>query len=159
MHRALPHDRGNAAADPRAVFRPQPRSPDAGASAAAQRERGSDVIVNSSTNAHTVARRLLDGPDRPSAVFCVTDDQAIGLLRAAAELGIRVPEDLAVVAFDDIAEAVIAGPPLTTVASAQRAMARAAVDLAWKAGPPALGEEAVVPGVHPARPTCRAVTS
>ncbi|MEU6484930.1 LacI family DNA-binding transcriptional regulator [Streptomyces sp. NPDC046887] len=95
-------------------------------------------------NAHTVARRLLDGPDRPSAVFCVTDDQAIGLLRAAAELSIRVPEDLAVVAFDDIAEAVIAGPPLTTVASAQRTMARAAVDLALKAGPLSFGEEAVV---------------
>lgn len=93
-------------------------------------------------NAYGVARRLLGRPDRPSAVFCVTDDQAIGLLRAAAELGLRVPQDLAVVGFDDIAEATIADPPLTTVASAQGAMARAAVDLAletdphaWESGP------------------------
>ncbi|MFG3053026.1 LacI family DNA-binding transcriptional regulator [Kitasatospora sp. NPDC048239] len=79
--------------------------------------------------AHAVARTLLARPDRPTAVFCATDDQAIGLLRAADDLGIRVPEDLAVAAFDDIAEAVIAGPALTTVGSPQDAMARTAVDL------------------------------
>ncbi|MFI6843079.1 LacI family transcriptional regulator [Kitasatospora sp. NBC_00085] len=83
--------------------------------------------------AHAGARALLSRPDRPSAVFCATDDQAIGLLRAADDLGIRVPEDLAVAAFDDIAEAVIAGPPLTTVAAAQDEMARAAVDLVLQA--------------------------
>ncbi|WP_031078198.1 LacI family DNA-binding transcriptional regulator [Streptomyces sp. NRRL WC-3742] len=79
--------------------------------------------------AHTEALALLASPDRPSAVFCATDDQAIGLLRAADDLGIRVPEDLAVAGFDDIAEAVIAGPSLTTVTAAQDEMARAAVEL------------------------------
>ncbi|MET9619100.1 LacI family DNA-binding transcriptional regulator [Kitasatospora indigofera] len=79
--------------------------------------------------AHAVARRLLAEPDRPAAVFCVTDDQAIGLLRAATELGLRVPEDLAVIGFDGIAETAITCPPLTTVASDQRGMARAAVEL------------------------------
>lgn len=79
--------------------------------------------------AHAEALALLARPDRPSAVFCTTDDQAIGLLRAADDLGIRVPEQLAVAGFDDIAEAVIAGPALTTVATAQDEMARAAVDL------------------------------
>ncbi|MBV6702656.1 LacI family transcriptional regulator [Kitasatospora aureofaciens] len=79
--------------------------------------------------AHAEALKLLARPDRPSAVFCATDDQAIGLLRAADDLGIRVPEELAVAGFDDIAEAVIAGPALTTVATAQDDMARAAVDL------------------------------
>ncbi|MGW4894368.1 LacI family DNA-binding transcriptional regulator [Kitasatospora sp. NPDC004240] len=83
--------------------------------------------------AHAEALALLRRPDRPAAVFCATDDQAIGLLRAADDLGIRVPEDLAVAGFDDIAEAVIAGPPLTTVTIAQDAMARAAVDLVLKA--------------------------
>ncbi|MEU6238263.1 LacI family DNA-binding transcriptional regulator [Kitasatospora sp. NPDC047058] len=83
--------------------------------------------------AHAEALALLARADRPTAVFCTTDDQAIGLLRAADDLGIRVPEDLAVAGFDDIAEAVIAGPPLTTVATAQDEMARAAVDLVLKA--------------------------
>ncbi|MFE5583209.1 LacI family DNA-binding transcriptional regulator [Kitasatospora sp. NPDC056531] len=79
--------------------------------------------------AHAEALTLLSRPDRPSAVFCATDDQAIGLLRAADDLGIRVPEDLAVAGFDDIAEAVIAGPALTTVTTAPDAMARAALEL------------------------------
>ncbi|MER7756183.1 LacI family DNA-binding transcriptional regulator [Kitasatospora sp. NPDC097643] len=79
--------------------------------------------------AHAEALALLARPDRPSAVFCATDDQAIGLLRAADDLGIRVPEQLAVAGFDDIGEAVIAGPALTTVATEQDGMARAAVDL------------------------------
>ncbi|MEV6976335.1 LacI family DNA-binding transcriptional regulator [Kitasatospora sp. NPDC093806] len=101
--------------------------------------------------AHREALVLLARADRPSAVFCATDDQAIGLLRAADDLGIRVPEDLAVVGFDDIAEAVIAGPPLTSVATAQEEMAHAAVDLVL--GERADGEPASAGGARmfPAR--------
>jgi LacI family transcriptional regulator len=62
-------------------------------------------------------------------VFCSTDDQAIGLLRAARELRIDVPGELAVIGFDDIKEAALADPPMTTIASDRSAMARAAVDL------------------------------
>lgn len=79
--------------------------------------------------AYQVAVELLRSERRPPAVFCSTDDQAIGLLRAAREVGLRVPEDLAVTGFDDIPEAALADPPLTTVASDRDAMARAAVDL------------------------------
>lgn len=80
-------------------------------------------------DAYRVALEVLSGPDRPPAIFCSTDDQAIGVLRAARELGLRVPEDLAVAGFDDVAEAAFTDPPLTTVASDRDAMARAAVDL------------------------------
>lgn len=76
------------------------------------------------------ALRLLAAPDRPTAVFCSTDDQAIGLLRAARELGVAVPGELAVVGFDDVKEAAMTDPPLTTVASDREAMARKAVDIA-----------------------------
>jgi LacI family transcriptional regulator len=79
-------------------------------------------------DAYQVALGLLAGPDRPPAIFCSTDDQAIGLLRAARELRIDVPEQLAVAGFDDVKEAGLADPPLTTVASDRQAMARAAVD-------------------------------
>lgn len=72
---------------------------------------------------------MLKGSDRPPAVFCSTDDQAIGILRAARELGIDVPGELAVTGFDDVKEAALTDPPLTTVASDREAMARAAVDL------------------------------
>jgi len=79
-------------------------------------------------DAYQVALGLLAGPDKPPAIFCSTDDQAIGVLRAARELRIDVPGALAVAGFDDVKEAALADPPLTTVASDRKAMARAAVD-------------------------------
>ncbi|WP_327305961.1 LacI family DNA-binding transcriptional regulator [Streptomyces sp. NBC_01298] len=80
-------------------------------------------------DAYKVALEVLAKPDRPTAIFCATDDQAIGVLRAARELRIDVPEQLAVAGFDDVKEAALTDPPLTTVASDRPAMARAAVDL------------------------------
>ncbi|MFD5413824.1 LacI family DNA-binding transcriptional regulator [Streptomyces nojiriensis] len=80
-------------------------------------------------DAYTVALDVLARPDRPTAIFCATDDQAIGVLRAARELRIDVPGDLAVAGFDDVKEAALTDPPLTTIASDRPAMARAAVDL------------------------------
>ncbi len=47
------------------------------------------------------ARLLLDRPDRPTAVFAASDEMAIGVLRAARERGLRVPEDLSVIGIDD----------------------------------------------------------
>ena len=52
---------------------------------------------------------------RPTAVFCFNDALALGLLRAAAELGVRCPEQLSVVGFDDVLAAQTTRPPLTTV--------------------------------------------
>jgi LacI family transcriptional regulator, galactose operon repressor len=63
------------------------------------------------------AARLLDAPDRPTGVFCFNDAMAMGLYQAAAERGLRIPQDLSVVGFDDqqlIAPAL--SPALTTVA-------------------------------------------
>ncbi|MFD8944340.1 substrate-binding domain-containing protein, partial [Streptomyces californicus] len=80
-------------------------------------------------DAYQVALGLLSGPDRPPAIFCATDDQAFGVLRAARELRIDVPGELAVAGFDNVKEAGLTDPPLTTVHSDRPAMARAAVDL------------------------------
>lgn len=85
-------------------------------------------------DAYRVALGLLSGPDRPPAIVCATDDQAIGVLRAARELRIDVPGELAVAGFDDVKEAALTDPPLTTVASDRQAMARAAVDLVLDEG-------------------------
>jgi LacI family transcriptional regulator len=80
-------------------------------------------------DAYQVALELLSKADRPPAIFCSTDDQAIGVLRAARELRIEVPSELAVAGFDDVKEAALTDPPLTTIATDRTAMARAAVDL------------------------------
>lgn len=58
---------------------------------------------------------LLSAQPGVSAVFAANDQMALGLLRAFAERGIRVPEDVSVVGFDDIPEAAYLSPPLTTI--------------------------------------------
>jgi len=70
----------------------------------------------------------LDSP--PTAVFCYNDMTAIGLLCAARQAGLSVPEDLAVVGFDDVPLASYISPPLTTVAQPQRDMGRQAMSMA-----------------------------
>ncbi|MFF1877271.1 LacI family DNA-binding transcriptional regulator [Leifsonia sp. NPDC058230] len=62
------------------------------------------------------ARELLTRTDRPTAVFAANDMSALGVLQVAGELGLRVPEDLSVIGFDDIPEAASSTPPLTTLA-------------------------------------------
>ncbi|MBK4349133.1 LacI family DNA-binding transcriptional regulator [Lacisediminihabitans changchengi] len=57
----------------------------------------------------------LPWPDDFSAVFVANDQMALGLLRAFGNRGIRVPEDVSVVGFDDIPESAHYSPPLTTV--------------------------------------------
>lgn len=72
---------------------------------------------------------LLAVPEPPDAVFCFNDMLAIGAIRAAVERGHRVPEDIAVVGFDDTEQGAYSLPSLTTVAPDKVALADAAVDL------------------------------
>jgi LacI family transcriptional regulator len=58
---------------------------------------------------------LLESDPRPTAVFCSNDRSAIGVIDAAHDRGVGLPDDLAVVGFDDIEEAAMTTPPLTTV--------------------------------------------
>jgi LacI family transcriptional regulator len=71
--------------------------------------------------------RLLDLRPRPTAVFVSNDLQAIGLLHAAHMRGVRVPEDLAIVAFDGTKESEYCWPPLTSARQRVPEMAAAAV--------------------------------
>ncbi len=75
--------------------------------------------------------RTLAGLAEPvTAVFCYNDMTAIGLLSAARRAGISVPENLAVVGFDDIPLAAHVYPPLTSIAQPQRDMGRQAMNMA-----------------------------
>ena len=64
-----------------------------------------------------------------SAVFCANDQMALGLLRALAESGRRVPEDVSVIGFDDVPDAANYRPPLTTIRQDFTALAHRAVGL------------------------------
>lgn len=65
----------------------------------------------------------------PSALFCECDYIAISAIKTMAEQGIRVPEDISVVGFDNISEAVIVSPELTTIHVEKEKLAQLAVDL------------------------------
>ncbi|SBN61295.1 transcriptional regulator, LacI family [Curtobacterium sp. 9128] len=71
--------------------------------------------------------QIADEDDRPDAVFAASDRTAVGVLRAFHECGVRVPDDVAVVAFDGSWEAEYTWPPLTTVRQPVVPMAAAAV--------------------------------
>jgi len=73
-------------------------------------------------------RELLSRPDRPTAIFASNDLQALGVYQAAREAGLRIPEDLSVVGFDDLPVTALADPPMTTVHQPLVEMAMAATD-------------------------------
>jgi len=75
------------------------------------------------------AGRLLDRAERPTAILALSDLLALGVLDAAAERGIAVPDRLSVVGFDDIPQAALATPPLTTVHQPHRRKGSEAVRL------------------------------
>jgi DNA-binding LacI/PurR family transcriptional regulator len=96
------------------------------------RPAGIDPVVAegvylSPETSYAAARALLEGPDRPTALLCVSDAFALDALRAAADLGLRVPEDLAVVGYDDSRLAATSRPPLTTIRQDVQAKGRLAV--------------------------------
>ncbi len=70
---------------------------------------------------------LLEHPHRPTAIFAGSDLQAMGVYEAARQLGLRIPEDLSVVGFDDVQTASFLGPALTTVRQPLQDMARTSV--------------------------------
>jgi LacI family transcriptional regulator len=80
-----------------------------------------------SAGGHAAFGRLLARPQRPSAVFVTSDLMAIGGLCAADGAGVRVPEHMSVVGYDDIGAACYSAPPLTTIAPPKREMARQAI--------------------------------
>lgn len=73
----------------------------------------------------TVLRRLMRSRWRPDAIVCGNDEIAVRLVGALKELGVRIPQDVAVVGFDDVACARQCVPPLTTVRQPSRQIAQA----------------------------------
>ncbi|RRS01594.1 LacI family DNA-binding transcriptional regulator [Glycomyces terrestris] len=111
-------------------------------SAAAQAGRDVEVryIEWTATGAADAAAALLAGPDRPTAVFACTDNIAVGVYDAAEALGLRLPEDVSVVGFDDLPEVQWLRPALTTVHQPISEMGEAAMRMLLRivADPPPL---------------------
>lgn len=73
--------------------------------------------------------RLLDGGAVPDAVFCFNDPLALGALRTLAERGLRVPDDVAVIGFDDIEDGRFSVPTLSTISPDKAEIAARAVEM------------------------------
>lgn len=84
----------------------------------------------------TAAGRLLDGRDRPTAVFASNDDMALGVIAMAHRLGLDVPAQLSVAGFDDSESGRVVWPQLTTVRQPVAEMAAGAVGMLISSGRP-----------------------
>ncbi len=85
------------------------------------RQAGLEPVLHHSADfdrqsSYDLAKAIIARPDRPSALFATFDLAGISALRAAADCGIRIPQDMAVVGYDNIQEGQYATPRLTTVA-------------------------------------------
>jgi DNA-binding LacI/PurR family transcriptional regulator len=80
------------------------------------------------THGMETMRRLLELPEPPDAVFCFSDLLASGAVRAVYDAGRTVPDDVAVIGFDDIEDTRFAVPSLSTIAPDKRRLAELAVD-------------------------------
>ena len=88
--------------------------------------RGGDT---SDDGYHAALKVLADPVNRPTAVECCNDLVAIGVYRAAHELGLKIPEDISVVGFDGIELGEVLGPPLTTLSVFPRRMGEIAAEM------------------------------
>ncbi len=78
---------------------------------------------------HLAGDKILAMEDRPTAVFCASDQVAFGLIAKLTEAGIRVPRDISVVGFDDIEQAEFFVPRLTTIRQDRQLLGQTAADL------------------------------
>ncbi len=78
---------------------------------------------------YQLALELLQLPHPPTAIFCANDLMALGAIEAAGELGLKVPEDISIMGYDDQELARYTHPPLTTLVLPNYEMGRRAIDL------------------------------
>jgi DNA-binding LacI/PurR family transcriptional regulator len=92
--------------------------------------------LNHRDGAATGAGTLLDRAPDTTAILAMSDVLALGALGEAQRRGLRVPEDLSIVGYDDVPEAAAASPPLTTVAQPIAEKGRLAARMIFDHGPP-----------------------
>ncbi len=91
-----------------------------------------DIGDFSTPTAVPCVRKLLSLPDRPTAIFAANDMTAIAVYQVAAEFGLRIPEDLSVVGFDNLRESAFLQPPLTTIDQSVEQMGALAMEILVK---------------------------
>ncbi len=94
----------------------------------AMKEAGASTLESG----YAAAKKILQQPERPTAIFAATDWMAFGAIDAVLDAGLRVPEDVSIIGLDDIMLSAHLRPPLTTVAVPKIQLAREAINLLFK---------------------------
>ncbi len=81
---------------------------------------------------YKAVKNLLARGEKPDAIFCVNDVMALGAMKAIQEEGFRIPEDIAVIGFDDIELAAISRPSLSSVAQPKYETGKIAAELLFQ---------------------------
>jgi LacI family transcriptional regulator len=84
---------------------------------------------NTEESGYRLARTIMTGANRPDVVITCSDNMAVGAYRAINELGLSIPNDIAVASFNDISVAQFLNPPLSTVRLPAEEIGEAAVEL------------------------------
>ena len=90
-----------------------------------------EVVGNefSIRNGYVEAGRMLSGPQRPTAIFALSNTIALGVLKAVREASLHIPEDISVIAFDDYTYMDYLEPPVTRISQPVQDMAKLATKL------------------------------
>jgi LacI family transcriptional regulator len=112
-----------------------------------------------SETADQPAHELLTLPDRPTAIFAANDLSALRTIEVARNLGLRVPDDVSVVGFDNVPESAMSTPPLTTIAQNIRQMGSEAISqlIAMMDGTAEGGAHVTLPTELVVRASCRRI--
>jgi DNA-binding LacI/PurR family transcriptional regulator len=97
-------------------------------------DKDEDLIVHGEftfESGEEAVKGLLELPKKPTAIFSASDYMAIGAMRTMKKKGLRIPQDIALVGFDNALEAAYVEPPLTTIQQPLQEMGEVAVDLAF----------------------------
>lgn len=107
------------------------------------------------------ARALLHLPEPPTAIFASNDEMAFGAIDAARDRGLRIPDDLSVIGFDDVPQAASMYPPLSTVRQPLEQMGRVATQMLLRLieDPAAPAERVELPTELIVRQSCRRIQS
>ncbi len=127
-HRRIGHLAADAPAEQTFVLRAKGRQDALEAAGLAATEHVAATKISFAAGA-TAALALLDAPEPPTALVCDDDVLAGGAYLAARSRGLRIPEDLSVVGFDDLPHATVLDPPLTTMRADARLLGATAFEL------------------------------
>lgn len=90
---------------------------------------GNDYSIE---NGYQAAKQLLEGEDKPTAIFALSNQIAVGVMKATNELGLTIPEDVSLLSFDEQSYFELLSPPLTAIQQPMQEIGQKAVEILFQ---------------------------